>query len=70
MKLEKLSKWSLMATFFINMAGSLVFVSVFGSLHETVSLPEVENFFYECLLALWIFFFGVAYLWLAFSRAR
>ena len=68
MKLEKLIKWSLLATFFINMAASFVFVSVFGNLRETGGLAERGNSFYEWILALWVFFFGAAYLWLAFRE--
>ena len=70
MKIEKLFKISLIFTFFMNMAGTLVFVPSFGRLRAFGGLPEAGNPFYAWILALWIFFFGILYLRLAFAKPR
>jgi hypothetical protein len=70
MKIETLFKASLVTTFFMNMAGALTFVPAFRELREFGGLPEAGNPFYSLIIALWIFFFGVLYLLLAFSKTR
>jgi len=70
MKIEKLFKISLIATFFMNMAGTLTFFPSFYGLREFGGLPEAGNPFYSIILALWIFFFGILYLLLAFSKTQ
>lgn len=70
MKIEKLFKISLIATFFMNMAGALTFIPSFRVLRELGGLPEAGNPFYSLIIALWIFFFGILYLLLAFSKTR
>jgi len=70
MQIEKLFRWALITTFFTNMAATLTFIPAFRVLREPGSLPEAGNPFYAWLLALWIFLFGQAYLWLAFSKTR
>ncbi len=52
----------------MNMAGALVFIPSFHGLREFGGLPEAGNSFYSIILALWIFFFGILYLLLAFSK--
>ncbi|MBC7796980.1 MAG: hypothetical protein H7Z37_08915 [Pyrinomonadaceae bacterium] len=54
----------------MNMAGALTFVPSFRGLREFGGLPEAGNPFYSLIIALWIFFFGVLYLFLAFAKTR
>ncbi len=68
MKIEKLFRIALVTTFFMNMAGALMFVPQFRWLRELGGLPEAGNAFYPLILSFWIFFFGVLYLRLAFSK--
>ncbi len=68
MNIEKLFKISLIATFFMNMAGAVMFIPQIRFLRELGGLPEAGNSFYPLILSLWIFFFGVLYLRLAFSK--
>lgn len=68
MNIEKLFKISLIATFFMNMAGAVMFIPQVRFLRELGGLPEAGNTFYPLILSLWIFFFGVLYLRLAFSK--
>lgn len=68
MKIEKLFRISLVTTFFMNMAGAAMFIPQFRFLRELGGLPEAGNSFYPLILSLWIFFFGVLYLRLAFSK--
>ena len=68
MNIEKLFKISLIATFFMNMAGAVMFIPQVRFLRELGGLPEAGNSFYPLILSLWIFFFGVLYLRLAFSK--
>ena len=70
MKIEKLFKISLMTTFFMNMAGAITFIPSFRALREFGGLPEAGNPFYPIIIGLWIFFFGVLYLLLAFSKTQ
>ncbi len=70
MKIEKLFKISLITTFFMNMAGTITFIPSFHGLREFGGLPEAGNSFYSTILALWIFFFGILYLLLAFSKTQ
>jgi len=68
MNIERLFKISLVTTFFMNMAGAVTFVPQIRFLREFGGLPEAGNSFYPVILAIWIFFFGVLYLRLAFSK--
>lgn len=68
MNIEKLFKISLIVTFFVNMAGAVMFIPQVRFLRELGGLPEAGNTFYPLILSLWIFFFGVLYLRLAFSK--
>lgn len=70
MIIEKLFKIALITTFFMNIAGALVFVPSFRALREFGGLPEAGNAFYSLILALWIFFFGIFYLRLAFVQTK
>lgn len=70
MKIEKLFKTALIATFFMNMAGAVMFIPPVRFLRELGGLPEAGNSFYSMILSLWIFFFGVLYLRLAFADTR
>ena len=70
MKIETWFRTALIATFFLNMAGTLVFLPPFRGLREFSGLPEAGNPLYAWTIALWIFFFGIGYLWLAFSKTR
>jgi hypothetical protein len=70
MKIEKIFKWALIATFFMNMAGALTFIPSVRFLREFGGLPEAGHSFYSLILALWIFFFGILYLLLAFSKKQ
>ncbi len=54
----------------MNMAGAITFIPSVHWLREFGGLPEPGNPFYSWILALWIFFFGVLYLLLAFSKTR
>lgn len=45
-----------------------MFIPSFGALREFGGLPAAEHPFYSMILALWIFFFGVMYLLLAYSK--
>lgn len=68
MKIETWFRTSLVATFFLNMAGTLVFLPPFRGFREFGGLPEAGNQLYAWTIAIWIFFFGIGYLWLAFSK--
>ena len=70
MNIEKLFKLSLITTFFMNMAGAVMFVPQVRLLREFGDLPEAGNPFYSVIIALWIFFFGVLYLRLYFSKTK
>ncbi|HRH43048.1 MAG TPA: hypothetical protein PKY82_15570 [Pyrinomonadaceae bacterium] len=70
MPIEKLFKYSLITTFFMNLAGALTFIPSFHTLREFGGLPESGNPFYGWIIALWIFFFGILYLLLAFSKKQ
>lgn len=70
MKIEIWFKAALIATFFLNMAGTLVFLPPFRALRNFGGLPEAENPLYALTIAIWIFFFGIGYLRLAFSTRR
>ena|SRR5687768_16407213 len=70
MNIEKLFRISLIATFFMNMCGALMFVPGFRFFRELGGLPEPGNPFYLWILSIWIFFFGVLYLFLAFAETR
>lgn len=68
MNIEKLFRMTLIITFFMNMTGTIMFIPSFHLLREFGGLPEAGNPFYSWILALWIFFFGVMYLLLAFAK--
>lgn len=70
MKIEKLFKIALITTFFMNMAGAITFIPSYHALREFGGLPDAGNPFYSMILALWIFFFGIMYLLLAFSKTQ
>lgn len=70
MQIEKLFKYSLITAFFMNLAGALTFIPSFQTLREFGGLPEAGNPFYGWIIALWIFFFGILYLLLAFSKTE
>ncbi len=70
MQIEKLFKYSLITTFFMNLAGALTFIPSFHALREFGGLPEAGNHFYGWIIALWIFFFGILYLCLAFGKTQ
>lgn len=70
MNIEKLFKISLITTFFMNMAGAVMFLPPSRFLRELGGFPEAGDSFYPMILSLWIFFFGVLYLRLAFSKTR
>ncbi len=57
-------------TFFMNMAGAVIFLPPVRFLRELGGLPEAGNSFYSIILSLWIFFFGVLCLRLAFSKTQ
>ena len=69
-EMEKVFKYSLITTFFLNMFGTAVFIPSFQGLRQFCGLPEGGHPLYGWVIGLWIFFFGVAYLWLAFSQTR
>lgn len=54
----------------MNMAGAVMFLPPIRFLREVGGLPEAGNSFYSIILSLWIFFFGVLYLRLAFARTQ
>lgn len=68
MMIEKLFKISLITTFFMNMAGAVMFLPPVQFLREFGGLPEAGNVFYPLILSSWIFFFGILYLRLAFAE--
>ena len=54
----------------MNMAGAVMFIPQVRFLRELGNLPEAGNPFYSMILSLWIFFFGVLYLALYFSKTK
>ena len=70
MNIEKVFRISLITTFFMNMAGAITFIPTFHALRQFGGLPEAGNSFYSIIISLWIFFFGILYLLLAFSKTR
>lgn len=70
MKIEKLFRSALLATFLLNMMGAFAFIPSSRGLREFGGLPESGNSFYSWILASWIFLFGILYLRLAFTRSQ
>lgn len=54
----------------MNMAGAVMFLPPGRFMRELGGLPEAGNSFYSVIVSLWIFFFGVLYLRLAFSKTQ
>ncbi|MCD9187718.1 MAG: hypothetical protein LUM44_14960 [Pyrinomonadaceae bacterium] len=70
MKIEKFFKASLIVSFFLNTAGAAAFLPWFVELRKAGGLPEAGNAFYGWVVALFIFLFGIGYLWQALSATR
>lgn len=62
--LDKLTRGVLLASFFYNMVGALVFFPTITIGRRLVGFPEAP-LFYLSLVTIWIGSFGVLYLWLA-----
>ena len=65
--MEKWFRIALFATAAMNMLGALTFIPANRSGRELMNLPEPHPL-YLWILAVWIFAFGVCYLWLAVTR--
>jgi hypothetical protein len=57
---------TLLATALMNVAGSVSFLPQFPAARVLAGLPEATHPLYAWVVALWIFFFGIAYGRLAF----
>lgn len=67
-----LDRWlrrALVLTGVLNLAAACVFAPPFPTLRALAGFPESGHPFYGWLVAAWIFFFGLAYLWLGFSSS-
>ena len=64
--LDKLTRRVLLASFFYNMVGVLVFFPWLTLGRRLIGFPEA-HFFYLSLVTIWIGSFGVLYLWLAIT---
>lgn len=58
----------LLATAVMNGVGTMLFLPPFHSLRAAFGLPGPIHPLYLLIIAIWIFAFGVAYLWLAFAE--
>ncbi|NJL27451.1 MAG: hypothetical protein HC897_05920 [Thermoanaerobaculia bacterium] len=70
---QKLDRWlrrALVFTGFLNLAAAVTFAPPFPALRAQAGFPEPGHPFYGWLVAAWIFFFGLAYLWLGFSSSH
>ncbi len=63
-------RWVLVVAAFMNVLGALTFMPPFPALRALAQLPSPEPPLYAWLLALWILFFGLAYLRLAYVKTQ
>lgn len=63
-------RWVLLVAAFMNILGALTFMPPFPVLRTLAQLPQPEPPLYAWMLALWILFFGLAYLRLAFAKTQ
>ena len=67
---KKISEWmrrAFLATAAMNMVGALTFAPPVTTIRETFSLPNQAHPFYLWIISIWIFAFGLCYLWLGIT---
>lgn len=67
--MEKWFRITLLATAVMNICGALTFVPANRSARAMLSVPEPHPM-YLWILAIWIFAFGLCYLWMAVTQSR
>lgn len=68
--MNKSMKWILLVTAAMNMFGAILFVPFFSFFREFYGLPINTHPLYLWIIASWIFFFGLCYLWLGITGRR
>lgn len=58
---------TLFATAFVNLLGALTFIPQFRMLRDQSQLPNAHPL-YLWIISIWIFAFGIGYLWMALTR--
>ncbi len=61
-------KWVLLVTAAMNMFGAILFVPFVPFFREFYGLPSAVHPLYLWIIASWIFFFGLCYLWLGITE--
>lgn len=61
---------ALLATGLMNMGGAILFMPIFPRLREFNGLPNAAHPLYLWIISIWIFLFGVGYLWLGLTGKR
>lgn len=67
--MEKWFRIALFATAAMNILGAFIFVPANSSLREQFGFPEAHPL-YLWIIAIWIFAFGLCYLWMAIKQSR
>ena len=70
---DRMGKWmkrAFLATAAMNMLGALTFVPFITTFRETFNLPNQTHPFYLWIISIWIFSFGLCYLWLGITGKR
>lgn len=68
--MTKSLKYALLATAVMNMGGAFVFSPFGGAIRRFYGFPNEVHPLYLWLIASWIFFFGLCYLWLGVTERR
>ena len=69
----RMGKWmrrAFLATAAMNMLGALTFVPFIKTFRESFNLPNQTHPFYLWIISIWIFSFGLCYLWLGITGKR
>lgn len=68
--MTKLMKRALIATAVMNVFGALLFVPPVTFFRKFFGFPADTHPLYLWIISLWIFFFGICYLWLGLTERR
>jgi hypothetical protein len=68
--MSKLMKLALIATGLLNMVGAILFMPIFPRLRQSNGFPGMAHPLYLWIISIWIFLFGICYLWLGVTGKR